>query len=417
MSIINLILNKQRYKPTTPSTSNLIRGYEYGQRITERTSLEVAGFYRGLFYIASQIAKLPWDIKTIDNQLLNKTSEIYWLLNRAPNAEMTAFHWKSLMVYSCILRGNGYNEIVRSMDGKIRAIYPIMYHDVCLIRTSDGQLLYQMSSTTDNSVVYLRPDEVLHFRNVHTEDGINGMSIINYADKVLGTAKGADKMAGALFQNSGLPSGVLQTDKTLSAEAIERLKVDWKRKFGGNSAGGVSVLEEGMSFNPINFAPDVLQFLESRQFSVLEIARFLSVPPSKLYVPESQTYNNIEHANIEVGNDTIDVWARVFEQEVDIKLLPNRRMKSEMDLQQLFRGDMDTRSKYFSAMLQAGAITPNEIRRKEGLEPYEGGDEHYIATNNLTPVSRHNEIIDAQVNKDKPSELEQTLTNKLRNKR
>ena len=401
----------------TPTKTSIIQSYEYGQRVTPETSLEVAAFYRGLFYIASQIAKLPWDIKTSDNKLVNKNNDIYYLLNRKPNDDMTAFHWKSLMVYSCHLRGNGFSEIVRDSTNKIRAIVPIMHHDIHLSRDVNGQLYYQMSSTTDGSVVYLRPDEVLHFRNVHTEDGINGLSTIHYANKVIGTSKGADKMAGKLFENSGMPSGVLQTDRVLSEEVIERLKKDWKAKFGGNKAGGVAVLEEGMQFNPLNFAPDVLQFLESRQYSVLEIARFLSVPPSKLYVPESQTYNNIEQANMEVGNDTIDVWARVFEQEVDIKLLPSRRLKSEMDLHQLYRGDMDTRSKYFSTMVSNASMTPNEVRRKEGLEPYEGGDEFYIATNNLTPVSRQDEIIDSQLNKNAPSQLEQAITNKLNKKR
>lgn len=416
MSIIK-IFNRQKYKPTTPTKTSFLNTYEYGQRVTAETSLEVAAFYRGLFYISSQIAKLPWDIKTFDNRILNSNNEVYYLLNRKPNDEMTAFHWKALMVYACHLRGNGFSEIVRDATRKIRAIYPIMHHDVCMVRDLENKLLYQMSSTVDGGVVYLRPDEVLHFRNVYTEDGINGLSVINYANKVLGTSKGADKMAGKLFENSGMPSGVLQTDRVLSEDVIERLKKDWRRKFGGNNAGGVAVLEEGMQFNPINFAPDVMQFLESRQYSVLEIARFLSVPPSKLYVPESQTYNNIEHSNIEVGNDTIDVWARVFEQEVDIKLLGNRRVKSEMDLHQLYRGDMDTRSSYFSTMISNAAMTPNEARKKEGLEPYDGGDEFYIATNNLTPVSRQNEIIDSQIDNNQPSQLEQAITNKLNKKR
>ena len=180
---------------------------------------------------------------------------------------------------------------------------------------------YQLSNTKDGSSVYLRKDEMLHLRNIHTEDGVNGLALINYAKKALGIAHGADKMAGGLFANSGLPSGTLETEGVLSPEVIERLKEDWKKKFGGNKAGGVSVLEQGMKFSPINFAPDVMQFLESRQFSVVEIARFLGVPPSKLYVLEAQSYNNIEHSNLEVSNDTIDVWARNFEGEVNMKLL------------------------------------------------------------------------------------------------
>lgn len=300
--------------------------------------------------------------------------------------------------------------------GDIVGLFPILNYDICIIRDKTGKLYYQLSNTVDGktSIMYMNKEDILHFRNIHTEDGVNGLSVINYASKILGIAIGADKMAGSLYGNGGLPSGTLETDKILNEQVIERLKSEWKNKFGGNKAGGVAVLEEGMKFNPINFAPDVLQFLESRQFSVIEIARMLSVPPSKLYVTEAQTYNNIEHASLEVGNDTIDVWARNFEGEVDMKLLSSENEKTEMDLYAIFRGDMDTRAQYFSKMLQNGAITPNEIRMKEGYAPYEEGNEFYIATNNLTPVSRHDEIIDSQINKDDNKELKQALTNKLK---
>lgn len=358
-------------------------------------------------------------MKTIDNELLNSKTNIWKLLNRKPNDDMSAFNLRVLMVYSCLLKGNGFCEIVRNRIGEIVALYPILNYDICIVRDVNGKLYYQLSNTVDGNTatMYMQKEEILHFRNIHTEDGINGLSVINYASKILGIAAGADKMAGSIYGNGGLPSGTLETDKALNQEIIDRLRVQWKEKFGGNKAGGVAVLEEGMKFNPINFAPDVLQFLESRQFSVLEIARMLSVPPSKLYVPESQTYNNIEHSSLEVGNDTIDVWARNFEGEVDMKLLDDENQKTEMDLYAIFRGDMDTRAQYFSKMLQNGAITPNEIRRKEGYAPYSEGDEFYIATNNLTPVSRHNEIIDSQVNKDKNnSELNSALMNKLKKK-
>lgn len=409
MSLIK-ILSKQRYKQSQPYKSSVVYTNPYGSPVTPETSLEVAAFFRALVYISTQVGKMPLDIKDLDNKILNKDNDIWFLLNRAPNSEMSAFHWRTLMVQLCVLRGNGFSEIVKDVQGRIRSIVPIINHDICLIRDKNGELFYQMSNTKTGDMVYLRKDEVLHFRNIYTEDGINGLATINYAAKALGIAKGADKMAGALFNNGGLPSGTLETERVLSPDVIDRLKEEWKKKFGGNKAGGVAVLEEGMKFNPLNYAPDVLQFLESRQFSVLEIARFMGVPPSKLYVLEAQSYNNIEHSNLEVSNDTIDVWARNFEGEFDMKMFRDRNKKTEFDLYAINRGDMDTRAEYFSKMLSNGSITPNEIRRKEGLEPYDEGDEFYIATNNLTPVSRHDEIIDSQL-KSKESKTKENNTN------
>ena len=56
-------------------------------------------------------------------------------------------------------------------------------------------------------------------------------------------------------------------------------------------------------------------------------------------------------------------------------------------------------------MMSVAAITPNQIREKEGMSGYDGGDEYFIATNNYTPVSRMNEVIDATIaNKSKAND-------------
>jgi hypothetical protein len=59
---------------------------------------------------------------------------------------------------------------------------------------------------------------------------------------------------------------------------------------------------------------------------------------------------------------------------------------------------MKSRSDYFKAMMSVGAMTPNQIRAREGLPGYgKEGDNYYIATNNFTPVDRMDELIDADI--------------------
>jgi HK97 family phage portal protein len=264
------------------------------------------------------------------------------------------------------------------------------------------QLFYRViggDSVNAGEDAYLLPQDVYHIRNFHTRDGLTGEGVVSYGADTLGISLGADKFANSLFANGGMPAGILEVPGGLDPEAIERIGETWKAAHGGRKVGGTAVLEEGAKFSPITHDPQVLQFLESRKFSVLEIARFLRVPPTKLYDAETSTYNNIEHENLAVATDTLDAWSRMFEMEADIKLLNKSYggLKTEMDISAIFRGDMETRAKYFTALMQNAAMTPNEIRRKEGFEPYAGGDEYYIASNNFTPVSRIDEVIDSQI--------------------
>lgn len=278
-----------------------------------------------------------------------------------------------------------------------------------LIRDSDDSLKYQYVANLGGpggDPVILDPYDVFHLPNFHTRDGLIGQGVVAYGKEVLGISIAADSMAGGLFRNGGVPSGVLTHPGTLSDEAYTRLKQSWLDQAGGKKMGATALLEEGTTYSPVNFPPEALQFLQSRQFSVLDIARFLGLPPTKLFDVVAAKYANVENSNLEVATDTLDSWATNLEMEADIKLLGGQYggRYSDIDLYDIFRGDMTTRATYFKAMMSIGAMTPNQIREREGLAGYAEGDNYYIATNNFTPVDRMDEIIDADITqKTKPA--------------
>lgn len=379
--------------------------FSSGVYVNEDSAMQVSAFYRGVMYISTQIAKLPWEIKDANNKIVDDDG-IAKLLDLRPNPEMNAMFFRLCMVQNAIIHGNSFAEIERDLAGRPKGLWPIDPRYVELYRTVSGELVYRIiggSLANAGQDIYLPFNDVFHVRNFHTKDGLNGQGLIAYATEVLGISIGSSRMASGLFANSGVPSGVISVDGKLSDEAFKRIKESWQANNGGKKAGGTAVFEQGAKFTPVTMQPDVLQFLESRKFSVIEIARFLGVPPTKLYDTETAKYSNIENSNLEVATDTLDAWARNLEQEADIKLLNNqyKGRRSELDLYAVFRGDMETRANYFSKMMQTASLTPNEIRRKEGLAPYAGGNRYFVAVNNFSPADRIDEIVDAQIAKSK----------------
>ena len=373
-------------------------------RATEETSMSVSAFNRGVIYLSTQIAKLPWEIKDKTNTILE--GDVANLLSLAPNPEMNAFMFRLFSIQNAIIQGNSYAEIERSNAGTPIALWPLASRSVELLRTESGSLVYRVWQE-NGKTVYLQPRDVFHIRNFHTKDGLVGQGVVQYGAETLGITLAADQMASGIFNNGGVPSGVLSHPGTLSDEAYKRLKESWKEEHSGRKAGGTALLEEGTTYQGINVPPEALQFLESRQFGVLEVARFLGIPPTKLFDITAATYSNVENANLEVATDTLDAWAVNLEMEADVKILNNRYggRFTELDLYAVFRGDMTTRANYFKAMMSVGAITPNQIRAREGMSGYgKVGDNYYIATNNFTPVNRMDEVIDAQIaNKTAPA--------------
>jgi HK97 family phage portal protein len=390
--------------------------YNSGSLVTSETAMKVSGYYRGIVYISTQIAKLPLLMKDSKNSTIENS--VFDLLNINPNDEMTAFDFKVNMVQMAIHEGNSYAEIERNIQGQPVKLHLLDHSKVEKWRSTDGTIVYRvLGGSHDGSDVFLPYRDMLHFKNFITTDGQVGQGIVRYAQDTLGISLSASKFAGGLFQNGGMPSGVITVEGELSDEAFARIKSSWKENHGGQKTGGTAVFEEGAKYTPLSFSPDVMQFLESRKFGVLEIARFLGLPPTKLFDGDSATYNNIEHANLEVALDTLDSWARNIESEIDVKLSNRRktRIRSEFDMYAIFRGDMNTRSNYFQKMMQNAAITPNEIREKEGMAPYEGGDRVFLATNNFSPIDRVDEIIDAQVNGSSENETNNQSTEEKKN--
>jgi len=368
--------------------------------VNEDTSMQVAAFNRGLIYISTQIAKLPWNVKDKDNTIVLGAQAD--LLNLAANPEMNAFRWRLMMVQQSIIHGNAYSEIERDGAGRAIALWPLYSQNMELVRTDSDKLVYKYMNP-DGGTVYLNPRDVYHLPNFHTKDGMVGQGVVAYGRDVLGIQIAADEMASGIFHNGGIPSGVLTHPGKLSDDAYKRLKESWEQQNGGRKSGGTSLLEEGVKYEPMNVDPNTLQFLQSRQFGILEIARFLGVPPTKLFDVTAATYSNVENANLEVATDTLDSWATNLEMEADVKILNNRFAGrfTDIDLYSIFRGDMKTRSDYFKSMMSVGAITPNQIRAKEGLPPYKDGDSYYIATNNFTPADMVDDVIQSQIDKNK----------------
>jgi len=348
-------------------------------------------------FICTQIAKLEWQVK--DQKRRPIKDNLYRLLNTSPNEEMTAFNFKTWLVSQAITAGNAYAEIERDTAGRVKYLWPIETCDVCPTRTVSGKLVYRIigGSSRQAADVYLQPRDVLHIRSPLTFGGISGIGVIPYATEILGISLGGDKFANSLMANGGRPSGVLSFEGALDDEAYERIKESWKESHGGRKSGGVAILEEGAKYTAISFDPQVMQFIETRKFNVIEISRFLGVPPTKLYDTEAASYANQEQSALEVVTDTLDSWAKNLESEIDFKLINDYSRSTQLDLYGVFRGDMSSRATYFQKMMQAGAITPNEIREKEGMPGYEGGDRFFIASNNFTPTDRLDEVIDAQV--------------------
>lgn len=366
------------------------------KNMPEDQALTVSAFYRGITYLASNISKIPIDLKDKDEEKIN-INNIDNILNLSSNTWSSSFHVKYYLILKAILNGNAYAEIERDMMGRAIALWPLFNVSV-VPKIKDGELIYECRGS--RAKAELEPMDIFHLRNVHTKNGFMGIGTLTYASEVLGIAKHSNDLAEKVMSSGGMPNIVIRVKESLSDEAYQRMKESWASK-----EGGPAILEQDSDAKSLSLNPNDLQFLDSRKFSIAECARFLGVPPEKLFDTTLRRTIGAEDGAIKVVRDTLDTWATIFEQEIDKKLLFNRLKgrHSKFDLYSISRGDMAARSEFYLKMHAIGALSSNEIRKKEGMPGYEGGDKHFIEVNNKSPVDRIDEMIDANIASKKKS--------------
>jgi hypothetical protein len=158
---------------------------------------------------------------------------------------------------------------------------------------------------------------------------------------------------------------------------------------GSGNSHRVALLEQGLKWESIGVPPDDSQFLQSREFQVIEICRWFNLPPHKLKELAKMNYNSLEQMNVEFLTDTLRPWLVRWEQQLNRKLLRRQdreRFFFEHAVEGILRGDLQSRYTSYSIARNWGWLSVNEIREKENLNPVEGGDS-YLTPTNMIPAN------------------------------
>ena len=376
--------------PQTPLTSSALLGalggtpVEAGVRVNELTALHMPSVWRAVTLVSSLPASLPLHVYRHGKEKERVDSK----LMRDPHPDLTPYELWRLAYTHRALWGNAYIQKIRNRAGQITELWPIRPDRVQVDRV-DAEKLFTVT-LDDKTTRVLTSRDILHIPGMGY-DGITGCSPIRAAAEGIGLSLAAEKSASRLFGSGNMISGVLQTEQRLGPEQAAQLKAQWKAKVSGvSNAHDVAVLDSGASFSPVTMPFRDAQFLESRQFQVIEIARMFGVPLFLLMESEKSTSWGTgleQQARGFVTFDLSPTWLTPTEQRVTKELLPGTQY-ARYAVQGLLRGDSEARAAWYTAMRNTGAFSANDIRELEEMTPLpEGmGGDTYIQPLNMAPL-------------------------------
>lgn len=308
---------------------------------------------------------------------------LYGVLHDTANAAQSAFEFRELMIRCLDLHGNFFARIERNTRGMVTGLWPLLPGVVSVERLKSGRLRYKVTDGTGGAEILLQ-DEILHVRGP-SRDGVLGLSPIAIARGSLGLALWQRETAQALVQNSLRPSAIVTYPSAMGPEAAERLRKAIADRVGGpGKAGSFLMLDGGADYKPMSFSPADAEFLDAMKLSNEDTARIFGVPPTAVGILDRGTYSNVEQEAASLIQNCLGPLASRIETAMARCLLsPEARqtLYIEHDLSGLLRGDVKSRFEAYRIGREIGAMSPNDVRRRENEPPIEGGDDYHMPAN------------------------------------
>lgn len=367
-----------------------------GYKVTRDSVEAIPAVVRAITLVSGNIANLPLNIfsKGTDNgRKLEKDHPLFYFINKRPSAFFSKIDFLQVVVQDKLLAGNSYWYIDRQNSvypQDLTRLNPDNVKVILVIDTNTGKrsLIYQYTDTEDsNKVKTYRQDQILHFKN-NIQDGLKGKSAIDSMRDTFGLAGSLQDHAAITFSNYALPGMIFQFEgKYKSKEEREKFEKSLQESYAGLQAGRPMVLPMNSVVQTISFNPEQTQLLESRKFTLIEIANAIGISAQRLGAEINTSYGSLLAERL--GNlDDLELHLPSIEEELNYKCLTTEEYRTgnvyiEFDRSTMQKSDPETEEKIWIMRLTNGTATLNQYFAARNLPKGEfpEADWHLIPNN------------------------------------
>jgi HK97 family phage portal protein len=265
------------------------------------------------------------------------------------------------------LQGNAYWLKQYSSSGQVNnlTILPAASVQPSYPKLIDGTIDYSTIVYDYLGKRYTRR-EIEHLRIFSLPGQLIGLSPIASCYKDISAAIDLRDYAGNWFTSAGVPTGVLKTNAMINKAEADEVTSNWHNKQQNRQ---VAVLGNGFDYQQIALSPRDALFTEVQDQQIQAVARLFGIPARLLLtsVPgASDTYTNLQDENQVFYRHTLMAYTDAITDALS-NCLP-RGNRVEFDFEHLFKADVSARYDYYKTAIEAGILTAEEVRTKEGLD-------------------------------------------------
>lgn len=364
-----------------------------GEFVSPHTAEALPAVLNAVTVISEAVASMPCYLYRLEQDGRERVfnHSVDFLLNEMPNRNQTPYQFKYTMMRHCLLNGNAYAVIEWDKQGEPLSLTPYPPSAVNIQRLVDGSYRYQITDLSGKVKTYLQ-DEILHLRH-SSDDGFMGRSPIAICRETVGLGLAQQRHGSSVMKNGLMASGIITTGKWFNESTSKKVEESLARYYGAKNAGKTPILEGEIDYKQLGMTNQDAEWLQSRTFTIGDIARIFNISPIFLQEYSNSSYSNFSEASRAFLSQTLRPWLTNFEQQLKDALIVDLNRTSpryliEFDTSDLLRTSQNDRFNSYEVAIKSGVMCPNEVRRKEGLTPYAGGDEFSQAWKQTVEVKK-----------------------------
>lgn len=371
----------------------------------ENTFASYGALYRAQLWVgivvrkrAMATARMPFDILKKGAGIL-KSAEAGPLaaLMENPNPEMSAFDLWQWTSSTRDIYGEAFWRKVRGPNNEVRELWPMHPANVIVRRnkeTSKLEYVYAAAARSAQGVDPIPAEDVVAFLGYNPDTTARGLSNLESLRMTLLNEDASRRATAAFWRKGARPSIILTHPNSLSEPAQARLKKQAEANMAGaDNTGSVSLFEEGIVPHLTQLNMEEMQYVEGRRLNREEVCAAYDISPLVVHILDHATFSNVTEQLRSQYRDTMAPWFTELEAAVNRQLVPDfypstgsTRVVTRFNMDDVLRGDYETRSTAATTMRQGGITTGNEARVIMGLEPIDDPNMNIVFANSALQV-------------------------------
>jgi|694.fasta_scaffold132253_3 HK97 family phage portal protein len=309
-------------------------------------------------------------LSVLENSMIQIPVEVYrgieqidtpsWLITPDVESNISQAEFVRDTVVSLAVHGNAFWYITRGNRG-ITNLAVLPYEDVAVHEDRFGNVTYYMGQKK------IAPDRIKHLKFWHLPGQYMGEGPLQRHKDTLKAAWDLNNYFANWFDNSAIPTGILNTESHINQEQAQTLLEAFLESQRTRTP---AVMGYGMKYEGLTLDPEAAQFLENQKFMARQIALMFGIPSQYLSLSIESSglaYTNTNLDRTKLYEDGLQQYITRIEQALS-DLLP-RGQYAKFNLTSFLRPDNKTRYESYAIAINSGIMTVNEARELEGMPP------------------------------------------------